>query len=141
MSRKGVIAAVAIVLALPVMLSAFEAISFHIRNRNNGFLISSGRKREYLLYVPRSYDPAKPAPLVISMHGAGGWPTQQMALTEWNRLAESGRFIVVYPSGLAGVRISSPFSRRITSRFPASSSKGCDMSTRFAVIRNSLCKD
>jgi polyhydroxybutyrate depolymerase len=34
------------------------------------------------------------------MHGAGGWPTQQMNLSEWNRLAETERFIVVYPSGI-----------------------------------------
>lgn len=34
-------------------------------------IVSSGQKREYLLYVPRSYDRAKPTPLVISMHAAG----------------------------------------------------------------------
>jgi polyhydroxybutyrate depolymerase len=102
MSRKSVIGAVAIVICLPVMLAAFEAISFRIRNRNNGFLISSGEKREYLLYVPRSYDRTKPAPLVISMHGGNGWPMQQMNLTGWNRLADSQGFIVVYPSGLEG---------------------------------------
>jgi len=103
MSRKRLIAAIAIVISLPAALAAFEAISFHIRNRNNRSMISSGEKREYLLYVPRSYDRTKPAPLVISMHGANGWPTQQMDLTEWNRLADSQGFIVVYPSGLDGV--------------------------------------
>src|SRR6266542_4422821 len=102
MSRNRVIGAVVIVISLPVMLAAFEAISFRIRNRNNGSMISSGEKREYLLYVPRSYDPTKPTPLVISMHGAGGWPVQQMDLSEWNRLAESQGFIVVYPSGVEG---------------------------------------
>src|SRR5256885_6824308 len=103
MSRKRVIGAVLILISLPVMLAAFEAISFRIRNRNNGFMISSGEKREYLLYVPRSYDRTKPVPLVISMHGAGGWPMQQMNLSEWNRLADREGFIVVYPSGLEGV--------------------------------------
>ena len=107
MRSRRVIAAVVIVISLPVMLAAFEAISFRIRNRNNGFLISSGEKREYLLYVPRSYDRTKPAPLVISMHGANGWPKQQMELTGWNRLADTQRFLVVYPSGLddAGPRV------------------------------------
>ena len=107
MRRKRIIAAVVILLSLPLMLAAFESISFRIRNRNNGVMISSGERREYFLYVPRSYDPAKPTPLVISMHGAAGWPKQQMELTEWNRLAESHRFIVVYPSGLesAGPRV------------------------------------
>src|SRR5207245_10670405 len=104
MSRKRVIGAVAIVISLPVALAAFEAISFRIRNRNNGFMISSGEKREYLLYVPRSYDRMKLTPLVISMHGAGGWPTQQMKLSEWNRLADRQGCIVVSPSALELVR-------------------------------------
>ncbi len=102
MSRKTVIAAVLILISLPAVLAAIEAVSFYVRNRNNGSIISSGEKRQYLLYVPSSYDRSKPTPLVISMHGAGGWPTQQMNLSEWNRLAESQRFIVVYPSGLGG---------------------------------------
>src|SRR5437879_13927088 len=33
------------------------------------------------------------------MHGAGGWPAQQMNLSHWNRLADENGFIVVYPSG------------------------------------------
>jgi polyhydroxybutyrate depolymerase len=94
-----VVGAVLPVLCLPVLLVVGEALSYYTHNRNNGSIVSSGEKREYLLYVPRSYDPSKPTPLVISMHGAGGWPTQQMELSEWNRLAERERFIVVYPSG------------------------------------------
>jgi len=107
MSRKRVIGAVAVLISLPAVLAAIEAVSFQIRNRNNGSIVSSGEKREYILYVPRSYDRSKPTPLVISMHGAGGWPKQQMELSEWNRLAESQRFIVVYPSGResAGPRV------------------------------------
>ena len=107
MSRKTFIAVVVILVSLPAMGALIEAVSFYVRNRNNGFIVSSGEKRQYLLYVPRSYDRSKPTPLVISMHGAGGWPTQQMGLSEWNRLAESQRFIVVYPSGVesAGPRV------------------------------------
>ena len=59
MSGKRVIGAVVVLITLPVVLAAFEAVSFHVRNRNNGSMISSGEKREYLLYVPRSYDPMK----------------------------------------------------------------------------------
>src|SRR5688572_24402106 len=29
-------------------------------------------QRDGLLYVPSSYDPARPAPLVLMLHGAGG---------------------------------------------------------------------
>jgi polyhydroxybutyrate depolymerase len=100
MSRT--IAAVAILISLPAAWATVEAVSFFGRNRNNGSLVSSGEKREYILYVPRTYDHSRPTSLVISMHGAGGWPTQQMEMSEWNRLAERERVIVVYPSGVDG---------------------------------------
>jgi polyhydroxybutyrate depolymerase len=105
--RSAVIGVVLILISLPAALALFEAVSFHVRNRNNGFIVSSGVRREYLLYVPASYDRSRPTPLVISMHGAGGWPVQQMNLSGWNRLAEREGFIVVYPSGTkdGGARI------------------------------------
>ena len=102
-NRKRVLTAVTILLALPACFALFEAISSHLSNRNNGFMISSGLKREYLLYVPKSYDRTKPTPLVISMHGAAGWPAQQMEVSGWNRVADAEGFIVVYPSGLESV--------------------------------------
>lgn len=102
MSRKTFIVAILILITLPAVLALTDAVSFYVHNRNNGSIVSSGQKREYLLYVPRSYDRTKPTPLVISMHGAGGWPAQQMELSEWNRLADREGFIVVYPSGLGG---------------------------------------
>jgi predicted esterase len=34
--------------------------------------VALGRKRDGLLYVPAAYDPARPAPLVVLLHGAGG---------------------------------------------------------------------
>ena len=71
-SRRRVIGAVLILISLPLLLALVEAVSFHVRNRNNGSIVSSGEKREYLLYVPKSYDATRPAPLVISMHGGGG---------------------------------------------------------------------
>ena len=102
-----VFGAVLVLFALPAVLALIDAVTFYDHNRNNGSMVSSGQKREYQLYVPRSYDRARPTPLVISMHGAGGWPVQQMELSGWNRLAESQGFIVVYPSGIgsAGPRI------------------------------------
>jgi len=102
-SRKPVIGAVLALISLPVLVALAEAVSFHVRNRNNGSIFSSGEKREYLLYVPKSYDPTRPTPLVISMHGGYGWPVMQRDLSKWNRLAESGGFIVAYPAGFEKV--------------------------------------
>ena len=90
-------------IALPALIGFGDAIAFRARNRNNGVLFSSGVKREYLLHVPRSYDGSRPVPLVISLHGAGGWPVQQMQLSGWNRLADREGFIVVYPAGMDAV--------------------------------------
>jgi polyhydroxybutyrate depolymerase len=91
---------IAAILSVPAIVAAFEAVSFYAHNRPNGTLVSAGETRKYELYVPRSYDRAKPTPLVISMHGAGGWPVQQMNLSRWNRVADREGFLVVYPSGL-----------------------------------------
>jgi polyhydroxybutyrate depolymerase len=88
-------------LAAPLALALGLAVSFHARNRNNGAVVSSGVRREYLLYVPKSYDPARPTPLVISMHGAGGWPVQQRDVSQWNAVADEQGFIVVYPAGFS----------------------------------------
>jgi polyhydroxybutyrate depolymerase len=98
-ARKIVIGAVLAVVGLPVLLILVIVASIHVMDRTNGTIVSSGRKREYLLHVPRSYDRAKSTPLVISLHGASMWPAQQMNLSRWNRLADEQGFIVVYPSG------------------------------------------
>lgn len=101
--RPVIISAVLTLLSIPVVLVTIDTVTFNASNRSNSAFVSSGQKREYLLYVPRSYDRAKPTSLVISMHGAGGWPAQQMKLSGWNRLADAHGFIVVYPSAAEGV--------------------------------------
>lgn len=102
-TRKIVIGAVVVVIGLPVVLVLIAVVSFYASfyalNRANGTIVSSGQKREYLLYVPRSYDRAKPTPLVISMHAAALWPAAQMETSQWNKVADEHGFIVVYPSG------------------------------------------
>src|SRR5213083_3711835 len=91
---KRAIGAVLALFSLPVLLVLVEAVSFRVVNRPNGSFMSSGRKREYVLYVPRSYDRAKPTPLVISLHGAGMWGAAQKETSQWNRVADEHGFIV-----------------------------------------------
>src|SRR5213078_2691965 len=99
---KRAIGAVLALLSLPVLLVLVEAVSFRVANRPTGSFLSSGRKREYVLYVPSSYDRAKPTALVISLHGAGLWGAAQRETSQWDRLADEHGFIVVYPSGEGG---------------------------------------
>lgn len=100
--RRAVLAAALALIGLPVVIVPIQAVSFYSANRDNGSFVSSGEKREYLLYVPKSYDRSKPTPLVISMHGAGLWGASQRDISQWNELADVKGFIVVYPSGVGG---------------------------------------
>jgi len=102
MGRKNVVRAVWAILSLPLLLALIEAVAFHVANRDNGAMVSSGESRTYLLYVPSSYDRSKPTPLVISLHGAALWGAGQMEISQWNRVADREGFIVVYPSGVEG---------------------------------------
>ena len=77
----------------------FSGLLLPLVNRTNGRLVSGGRERSYLLYVPESYDPATPTPLVISLHGFAEWPAHQMQVSRWNDLAKREGFLVVYPCG------------------------------------------
>lgn len=83
-----------LVLAVLAFLTWFLVI-----NRTNGTIVSAGERRSYLLYVPESYDPSKPTPLVITIHGFAQWPAHQMHITRWNDLADEYGFIAVYPAG------------------------------------------
>jgi polyhydroxybutyrate depolymerase len=78
---------------------AAGAAALLLLDHTNGRIISSGKKRSYLLHVPKNYDPATPTPLVISIHGFAEWPAHQMQMTRWGHLADQYGFIVVCPSG------------------------------------------
>jgi len=97
--KKVLIGSVLVIIGLPVLLVLIVTLWVAVLNETNGTIVSSGQKREYLLYVPASHDRTKPTPLVISLHGAAGWPALQMNTSRWNRLADEHGFIVVYPSG------------------------------------------
>jgi polyhydroxybutyrate depolymerase len=90
-------------ICVPTGLAAFEAIAFYLANRSSHAITSSGLKREYTLYVPPGYDAHRPAPLVISLHGAAMWPAAQQDTSQWNRVADREGFLVAYPSGRTGL--------------------------------------
>jgi len=102
-AKKKLFIAAAVVMGVPLFLVTLIVLVTMVypsyTYRTNGAIMSSGEERDYLLYVPHNYDPAKPLPLVISLHGAMNWPGFQQEVTQWNRLADDAGFIVVYPAG------------------------------------------
>ena len=88
-----------IIVGFLVLITIVIAIVFPLLNETNGEIVSSGERRSYLLYVPETYDPSTPTPLIIALHGFAEWPAHLMEMSHWNELADEYGFIVVYPAG------------------------------------------
>jgi len=70
-----------------------------ISNENGISIQHDGIEREYVLYIPSSYDSTSSVPLVFNFHGGGGTATGQMYTSEMNLVADTAGFIVIYPQG------------------------------------------
>ena len=57
-------------------------------------------QRNYIVYVPASYNSVNPMPLVISFHGYGSNATNNFNAYDFNGIADTAGFIVVYPQGV-----------------------------------------
>ena len=60
-----------------------------------------GISRSARVYVPASYTPGTPAPLVFNLHGYTSNAQQQEFYSQMNAVADTAGFIVVYPDGIA----------------------------------------
>ena len=56
--------------------------------------------RSWIVYVPPSYNPARPTPLVFVLHGRPSNAPAMAAISQMNAVAARRGFIVVYPQGL-----------------------------------------
>ena len=85
--------------SLMLMLAVGCAMLLSAAKVNKFFNLSvSGKSRTYLLYVPNNVKDS--APLVISLHGAGGTVTTTSHDPDFNSIADREGFIVAYPQGL-----------------------------------------
>lgn len=88
-----------LILVLVSGLALIVGALYYQIHRTNGEVVTGGLKRTYLFHVPKSYQPARPTPLVICIHGFGEWPAHLMEISRWNRMADEFGFLVVYPTG------------------------------------------
>lgn len=59
-----------------------------------------GVTREFLMYLPSSYDPSSPSPMMLSYHGGSGTANDQLQLSDMRSLADANGVILAYPQGL-----------------------------------------
>jgi polyhydroxybutyrate depolymerase len=62
-------------------------------------LTVGGQERTYLVHIPKGYDPKKPTPVVLALHGAAMNGSMMVWFSGLNKKSDEAGFIVVYPSG------------------------------------------
>ncbi|MEZ5971008.1 MAG: PHB depolymerase family esterase [Hyphomonadaceae bacterium] len=74
----------------------FDRAHFALPNPHS----SGSRSRAWIAYAPPDYDPARPTPVVVLLHGRPSNAISMAAISGMNDTAAQHNFIVVYPEGL-----------------------------------------
>ncbi|MCB0479423.1 MAG: T9SS type A sorting domain-containing protein [Crocinitomicaceae bacterium] len=80
----------------PLFSNSFLAIS---QSSINGSFDFDGLTRTYSFYVPASYNPNTPTPLVIGLHGTGSSGAEFEQYRDFRPIADTANFIMVNPDG------------------------------------------
>lgn len=62
-------------------------------------IVHDGINREYVLYIPDSYEGTSSVPLLMNFHGFGGSASEYMIGADMLSVADADTFILVYPQG------------------------------------------
>ncbi|MFM7823778.1 MAG: alpha/beta hydrolase family esterase, partial [Bacteroidota bacterium] len=68
--------------------------------QTNGSIQHNGITRNYIVYVPATYQPGDSWPLVFVLHGFTQTASAIMGVSGFNAIADTGNFIVAYPNGV-----------------------------------------
>ena len=63
----------------------------------NQTMIHDGNTREYIVYIPASYDGSTSYPLLFSFHGGGGTSSDFINTNDMRPIADTAGFIAIYP--------------------------------------------
>ena len=62
-------------------------------------LIHDGQNREYIVYIPASYNSTVEFPVLFSFHGGSGYADDFIQTNDMRPIADTANFIAVYPQG------------------------------------------
>jgi len=68
-------------------------------NTNAEAITHNNEQREYVTYIPNTYDETSAVPMVLNFHGFGGSASEYMNYADMRTVAETDTFILVYPQG------------------------------------------
>ena len=68
-------------------------------NTNAQTIVHDGISREYVLYIPNSYDGTSSVPVLFNFLGFGGSASEFMNDADMRTMSESDTFIWIYPQG------------------------------------------
>ena len=79
----------------------FQFLNYSASAQINSSFTFDGQNRTYIVYTPASYVPGNPLPLVLVLHGLTQTGLAIMNVSNFNSIADTANFIVVYPDGIA----------------------------------------
>jgi polyhydroxybutyrate depolymerase len=90
-------------LAIPIFLGVAAVSGYMIGGRPDDpreQIRVDGHQRSYDIHVPADYDPTKPLPLVLALHGRLGTGSSEERLAHFDKVSDDNGFLAVYPNGL-----------------------------------------
>jgi polyhydroxybutyrate depolymerase len=82
-----------------LILYSIISISYISQQTINGSITHDNTERDYIMYIPSSYNSANPVPLVFCFHGFGSNASINFNYTNFKGIADTAGFIVVHPEG------------------------------------------
>ncbi|MFN5346193.1 MAG: PHB depolymerase family esterase [Bacteroidota bacterium] len=88
------------------MIKKIALVLFLFANFKSNAQISSsisfgGQSRSFIVYAPANYIPGNPVPLVFVLHGLTQTGQAIMNVSNFNSVADTANFILVYPDGIS----------------------------------------
>ena len=80
-----------LIICIPIFTLSQQAI--------NGSIIHDNLQRDYILYVPATYNASNPTPLVFNFHGYTSNASDQMWYGDFRSIADTAGFIIAHPMG------------------------------------------
>ena len=89
-----------IILHIRLALLLILTITYVSASKNiEGYMDVDGIERFYIIHLPENSDIKNPISVVLVLHGGGGNAKHMMKFSKFNKTADEGGFIAVYPEG------------------------------------------